>query len=173
MSLEEAKQYEGFVKNIVPRVAEVLGLKPIKLYVRMTDTILVLAITHERTIFLNSEWFSRHPDDYGTIVHEVAHAVMNIKIAIEEETWLIEGLADYVRDVLGYASTEGDLPSFPYYDVKSIFKGYQTTAHFLLWAGEKYGEVEVKNLARLISQGRKLDLDKLESWIQNYKAEHS
>ena len=98
---------------------------------------------------------------------------MNIQVALEEETWLIEGLADYVRDVLGYASTSGEVPSFPHYDANGIFKGYQTTAHFLLWVREKYGEDEVKKLARLISQGRKLDLDKLESWLQQYKAEHS
>lgn len=173
MSLEEAKQYEAFVKKTVPQVAGVLGLKPRKLYVRMTDIILIPAMTHERTVFLNSEWFRRHPEDYGTIVHELAHAVMNIQVALEEETWLIEGLADYTRDILGYASTSGEVPSFPHYDANGIFKGYQTTAHFLLWIRRKHGEDEVKNLARLISHSRKLDIDKLESWLQQYRAEHT
>lgn len=173
MSLEEAKQYEGFVKKVIPLVAEVLGLRPRKLYVRITDLIQVPAMTHGRTIFLKLDWFSRHPEDYGTIIHEIAHAIMNIQVAIEEETWLIEGLADYARDLLGYASIGGSVQSFPYFDARGIFNGYQTTAHFLLWVKEKYGEVEVKNLAKLISQGKKLDLDKLESWIQQYKTEHS
>lgn len=169
MSLEEAKQYEEFVKKMVPRVAEALGLKPRKLYVRMTDLIVVPAMTYGTTIFLNSKWFSQHPEDYGTILHELAHAVMNIQVSIEEEIWLIEGLADYARDVLGFASTNGDVPSFPYYDANGIFKGYQTTAHFLLWVKKEYGEDDVKNLARLISKGRKLDLDKLERWLRQYK----
>ena len=169
MTLEEAKQYEEFVKKMVPRVAEALGLKPRKLFVRMTDMILVPAMTHETTIFLNSGWFNQHPEDYGTILHELAHAVMNIKVALTEETWLIEGLADYVRDVLGFASTGGDVPSFPYHDTKGIFKGYQTTAHFLLWVRKEYGEDDVKNLAKSISKGRKLDLDKLEFWLRQYR----
>ena len=171
--MEEAKQYEGFVKKIVPKVAETLGLKPRKLYVRITDMIQVPAMTYGRTIFLKTDWFKNHPEDYGTIIHEIAHAIMNIQVAIEEETWLIEGLADYVRDLLGYASIGGDLPSFPHYEVHRIFDGYQATAHFLLWVAKKYGDIEIKNLARIISQGKKLDLDKLELWLQQYKTAYS
>ena len=94
LSLETADQYEEFVKKMIPKVADVLGLKPRKLYVRMTDMIPVLALTHETTIFLSSGWFTHHPEDCGTIIHELAHA------AIERALWVVN---DQTQSRLGEA----------------------------------------------------------------------
>ena len=172
MIFEKAKQYQDFVKSITPKIAEILGIKSRSLRVIMTSTLELptLALTHGRSIFLNSEWFKKHPDDYGTIVHEIAHAVMDIQVAIEEEKWIIEGLADYVRYILGYPSKTGGLPK---YDAKRLFKGYQYTAHFFLWLRERYGETEIKEISKRISEGKTFDVEKLKSRLKEYEQEQN
>jgi hypothetical protein len=172
LTFEEAKQYRDFVKKVSPKIAELLGVKRRSLRVFMTSTLELptLAITHGRSIFLNSEWFDRHPDDYGTIVHEVAHAVMDIQVALEEENWIIEGLADYVREVLGYPSINNRSPKF---DVKCLFNGYQYSAHFFLWIQKRYGETEIKEMSRQISKGNTFDVEKLKVRLEEYKQEQN
>lgn len=168
MSLEIAKQYEGFVKKVSPQVAELLGVKNRKIKIILASTVAypVLGITSGRTIFLNAEWFAQNPNDYGTIVHEIAHAVMNINIALDAESWLIEGLADYARVALGYPTLTGTSPD---YDPERLFEGYEPTAHFFLWLRKKYGDEEIKNIARRISEAQTFDVEKLRRWLQEYK----
>jgi hypothetical protein len=44
-------------------------------------------------------------------------------------SWLIEGIADWVRDELGH-----DMPwTFAHFEPGKATSGYQTTAHFLRW----------------------------------------
>ena len=86
------------------------------------------------------------------------------------ENWIIEGLADYVRHTLGYPSKSSELPK---YDAKRLFKGYQYTAHFFLWLREKYGELEIKEIARRISEGKTFDLEKLKSRLKEYELEQN
>ncbi|MBM3897084.1 MAG: hypothetical protein FJ358_00950 [Thaumarchaeota archaeon] len=171
MSLEIAKQYEGFVKKVSPEVAELLGVKNRKVKTILASTVEcpVLGITSGRTIFLNAEWFKQHPDDYGTIVHEIAHAVMNINVALELESWLIEGLADYARVVLGYPTLTGTSPD---YDPERLFEGYEPTAHFFLWIRKKYGDGEIKNIAKKISEMQVFDVEELKRLLQEYRRDN-
>lgn len=169
--MEIAKGYEDFVKRVSPEVAEILGVKNKKIKTILTGTISypVLGVTSGRTIFLNEEWFREHPADYGTIVHEIAHAVMNIQVALDAENWLIEGLADYARVALGYQSITGSSPD---YDPERLFEGYEPTAHFFLWLRKKYGDSEIRDIARRISEGKTFDVQKLRNWLNEYKREN-
>jgi len=171
MSLEIAKQYEDFVKRVSPRVAELLGVKNRKIKVILASTVEypVLGVTSGRTIFLNTEWFTKHPNDHGTIVHEIAHAVMDINVALELESWLIEGLADYARVGLGFPTLTGVSPD---YDPERLFEGYEPTAHFFLWIKSKYGDMEIKNIARSISEMQVFDVEKLRRLLQEYKKDN-
>jgi len=171
LSLEIAKQYEGFVKRVSPQVAELLGVKNRKIKVILASTVEypVLGITSGRTIFLNTEWFARNPNDHGTIIHEIAHAVMNINVALELESWLIEGLADYARVALGYPTLTGQSPD---YDPERLFEGYEPTAHFFLWIKSKYGDMEIKNIARRISEMQVFDIERLRGLLLEYKKDN-
>ncbi len=106
------------------------------------------AWTNGRTVTLNARWFREHPDDTGGCLHEFAHAIMRAA-AREQDGWLIEGIADYVRDVLGF-----DAPwTFAHHEPGAARAGYQTTAHFLLWL-EGRAPGSVPEIARRLSEGR-------------------
>ena len=69
------------------------------------------AWTNGTDVFLSKQWFTQHPDDVGGVLHEFTHAIMRAPTYDETTIWLIEGLADYVRDELGHDApwTEGAL----------------------------------------------------------------
>jgi hypothetical protein len=80
-------------------------------------------------ITLSERWFLEHPDDAGCVIHELAHAYMRAPRYDNTTSWLIEGLADFVRDAL-HMEMEWTKPHF---EVGQATSGYQTTADFLIW----------------------------------------
>lgn len=85
------------------------------------------AWTSGTDVFLSKRWFTQHPDDVGGVLHEFTHAIMRAPTYDETTIWLIEGLADYVRDALGH-----DAPwTHAHHEPGKATAGYQTTAHFL------------------------------------------
>jgi hypothetical protein len=87
------------------------------------------AWTNGLRITLNAWWFVQHPDDAGCVLHELAHAYMRAPTYDEQTGWLLEGIADHVRDVLGF-----DAPwTFAHFQPGAATAGYQTTADFLAW----------------------------------------
>jgi hypothetical protein len=86
-------------------------------------------VTGGRTITLSERWFREHPDDIGCVLHELAHAYMLAPSYDDSTIWLIEGIADYVRDALGFHMSW----TFAHYEPGKATAGYQTTADFLAW----------------------------------------
>jgi len=87
------------------------------------------AWTSGTDVTLSAPWFSAHPDDSGGVLHEFTHAIMRAPIYDDRTRWLIEGIADWIRDELGH-----DMPwTFAYFEPGAATSGYQTTAHFLRW----------------------------------------
>jgi hypothetical protein len=106
------------------------------------------AWTNGHTVTLSARWFRDHPDDVGGCLHEFAHAVMHAP-AHERDSWLIEGIADYVRDALGFDAGW----TFAHYEPAGATAGYQTTAHFLLWL-DRRSPGTVREIARRLRLGR-------------------
>lgn len=87
------------------------------------------AWTNGLTVVLNERWFVEHPDDAGCVLHELSHAYLRAPEYSERTIWLIEGIADHTRDVLGF-----DAPwTFAHHEPGKATAGYQTTADFLAW----------------------------------------
>jgi len=108
----------------------------------------VPGVTGGTTIVLGERWFAEHPDDVGCVLHELAHAYMRAPAYDQDTIWLIEGIADYVRDVLGY-----DAPwTRAHHQPGRARGGYQTTAHFLLWL-EARRPGAVAELSRRLGDG--------------------
>ncbi len=80
-------------------------------------------------IILSERWFLEHPDDAGCVIHELAHAYMRAPRYDHTTSWLIEGLADFVRDSLGLEAAW----TKAHFEVGQATAGYQTTADFLFW----------------------------------------
>jgi hypothetical protein len=106
------------------------------------------AWTSGLTITLNARWFAEHPDDAGGVLHELAHAIMRAPRYDQTTIWLIEGIADHVRDALGF----DERWTFAHFEPGKATAGYQTTAHFLAWLEtERAGAVA--ELSRRLSDG--------------------
>ena len=103
--------------------------------------------TTDATIHLGERWFAEHPDDVGCVLHELAHAYMRAPDQ-PDAPWLIEGIADYVRDVLRHDASW----TMAHHRQGSATAGYQTTAHFLLWL-EAREPGSVAELSRRLSAG--------------------
>jgi hypothetical protein len=103
------------------------------------------AWTSGTRVFLSRQWFTQHPEDIGGALHEFTHAIMRAPTYDETTIWLIEGLADYVRDHLGY-----DAPwTKAHFEPGKATAGYQTTAQFLQYLERTY-KGTVKRLAQAL-----------------------
>jgi hypothetical protein len=119
------------------------------------------ASTSGDVITLNRRWFREHPNDDGCIVHELVHVVMHCPRMDDSNWWMIEGIADYVRDKLGYtmpwsSPVRGDPRS-----------GYQATAHFLLSVEKGFGPDYIREIASTLSDSGDLPRD-IDSKIRRY-----
>ena len=45
--------------------------------------------------------------------------------------------------------------------------------HFFLWLQERYGETEIKEISRRISEGKTFDVENLKNRLEEYKQEQS
>jgi hypothetical protein len=107
-----------------------------------------VAATAGDTITLHEPWFAAHPDDAGCVLHELSHAYLRAPVYDATTAWLIEGLADHVRDTLGFDASW----TFAHHRAGEATAGYQTTAHFLAWL-ERDRPGTVRALARSLSAG--------------------
>jgi Peptidase of plants and bacteria len=105
-------------------------------------------VTDGLTITLSERWFLEHPDDIGCVLHELTHAYMRAPDYDATTIWLIEGIADHVRDVLGFDTSW----TFAHFEPGKAMAGYQTTADLLTWLeGRRPGAVS--ELSRRLSDG--------------------
>src|SRR6476661_763989 len=121
----------GLVAEHTPAVADLMGLRPplpqVRVHVlRRLDN---PAITVGRRIVLSEPWFVEHPDDAGAVVHELSHALLDLRTVPDGALWLLEGVADLARNHVGLHADW----SAPHHEPGRATAGYQTSAHFLAW----------------------------------------
>jgi hypothetical protein len=135
---------EGLYAQHGPAIADMVGADetpPVTIHVERRGP--GAAWTSGTDVSLSAHWFSEHPDDAGGVLHEFTHAIMRAPTYDESTIWLIEGLADYVRDELGYDAAW----TKAHHEPGKATAGYQTTAHFLQHV-EKHHPGTVKRLAQ-------------------------
>ncbi len=115
------------------------------------------AATDGKTVHLNLDHFDKIAEVYGgreaddgAIVHEIDHAVLGAPRYDQSTAWLIEGVADYVRDKLGFQrESKGAFQgSYPHFE-EDVQTSYQATAHFLMHL-EKIRSTVVKDLVHAL-----------------------
>lgn len=89
---------------------------------------------------VNYAWARAHPEDTGLTVHEVAHVIQS---SSSGPSWLIEGIADYVRWVK-WEPQNFTVRINP--DKASYRDAYRTTAAFLAWCELNYDSRIVSKL---------------------------
>ena len=103
---------------------------------------------------ISTEWITKHPDDFGMIIHEMTHAIQDYHGVPRDAGWLTEGIADYIR----YWHYEPEMPHRHIDPAKASYRdGYSTTGSFLAWLIVKYDRRTVRRLDAALRAGKYSD----------------
>lgn len=80
-------------------------------------------------IGLNPAWLIDHPEDIDCMTHELIHAAQHYPKY--DYSWLVEGLADYGRDMFGVNNEAANWKLPKKYKGSKMTAGYRSTAAFL------------------------------------------
>ncbi len=98
----------------------------------------VPAYTAGNSIHVNGPWITSHPDDSGLLIHELAHVIQRYPARPTTPSWLIEGIADYVR-WWRYEPELAATAERTRIDARSNYTdSYRTTAMWLAWCSRKH-----------------------------------
>ena len=95
------------------------------------------------------KYFKDHPDDLGAMVHETTHVVQRYR-GRGNPSWLVEGLADYVRFFQYEPGKIGPINA----ERAKYDASYRTTAAFLGYVVEKYDKTLILDLNRAMREGK-------------------
>lgn len=150
---EWAKQAQKLVSEWFPiawRLLATEGLTPpaeVRLVFR--QKINVPAYASGNTITVNGEWISRHPEDFGMMVHELVHLIQRYPDGGNKPGWLVEGIADYIR----WWRYEPEAPRTPINPARASYRdSYRTTAWFLAWLTARYDRGIVPRLDKALRE---------------------
>jgi hypothetical protein len=95
------------------------------------------------------KFFKDHPDDLGAMIHETCHVIQRYR-GRGNPSWLVEGVADYVRFFVYEPGKAG-----PVNPRRAHYNGsYRTTASFLAYVSKKYDPDLVLKLNKLMREGK-------------------
>jgi hypothetical protein len=95
------------------------------------------------------EYFRKHPDDVGAMVHETVHVVQAYGQR-NNPHWLVEGVSDYIRFFKFEPGKIGRIDArTAHYD-----NSYRVSAAFLAYLVEKYDREIVRKLNAAMREGR-------------------
>ena len=87
-------------------------------------------------IGLNPAWMVAHPEDIDCMTHELIHAAQHYPKY--DHSWLVEGLADYGRDLFGVNNEAANWKLPEKYKRGEMTSGYRITAAFLKFIEQNY-----------------------------------
>jgi len=109
-----------------------------------------VAVTYNSARIVGAtKYFKEHEKDFGAMVHEMVHVVQTYK-GRGNPGWLVEGLADYIRNYRWEPKKPRPLtPEQAKYD-----GSYQITARFLAFLMDKYDTKIVSVLNKAMREGK-------------------
>ncbi len=148
---EAAKQ----VREWWPQVARLLATENFKPPATLTLLFKPMskapAFRNADGLTISTEWITKHPDDFGMIIHEMTHAIQDYHGVPRDAGWLTEGIADYIR----YWHYEPEMPHRRIDPAKASYRdGYSTTGSFLAWLIVKYDRRIVRQLDASLRAGK-------------------
>jgi hypothetical protein len=109
--------------------------------------------SRETDIRISADFVKRHTNDWGMVIHELAHVVQRYpgaKPGFTKPGWLVEGIADYIR--LVHFEPQARRPRINP-DKAKYTDAYKTTAGFLEWVEKQYDKALVKKFGAALRQG--------------------
>jgi basic secretory peptidase family protein len=92
------------------------------------------------------KYFKSQPEDLGAMIHETAHIVQSYRAG--GPSWLVEGIADYVRFFKYEPGKIGKIANDPHYN-----NSYRTSAAFLNFVSTQYDKELVRKLNKALREG--------------------
>lgn len=130
---EYGKKVEALAREWYPKIVEMLPSEgfqaPQNVTIVFEKNDEGVAYAAGSRIVCSSKWYIDHPEDLGSIVHELAHVVQNYRRG-RRPGWLVEGIADHVR-FFNY-EPEDQRPR-PRAGRAKYDDSYRTSAAFLDW----------------------------------------
>jgi hypothetical protein len=149
-----SRKARGVVEEWYPRVAEMLktdGYTPpdqIKLVFK--SDMKGVAHASGRTITISNDWIQKHPEDLGMVVHEMTHVIQRYPRSKENNGWLVEGIADYIR----FFHYEPGPSIGRFNPAKAKYTdSYRTAARFLAWIEKTHDKNIVQTLNQACRKG--------------------
>jgi hypothetical protein len=116
---------------------------------RITKSYRGVAMAGGSRITGSTRYFKAHPEDVGAMIHETTHIVQRYR-SRSNPSWLVEGLADYIRNFIFEPGKLGRLnPERSHYN-----DSYRTTAVFLAYVTDQYDRNLISKLNTLMREGR-------------------
>jgi hypothetical protein len=149
------REAKGLVEKWHPLIADLLKsdgfTPPGEVRIVFKKDMKGVAHTQRTRIVIAAHWVKKHPDDYGMVVHELTHVIQDYRRG--GPSWLVEGIADYVR--------------FYHYEPKtkltlnrrraSYRDGYRTAAMFLAWVEKAHDKDIVRKLNEALRKSEYTD----------------
>lgn len=85
---------------------------------------------------LNPEWLVKHPEDIDCMTHELIHVAQHYPKY--DQPWIVEGLADYGRDMFGVNNEAAKWKLPTGYRGEKMTAGYRSTAAFIKFIEANY-----------------------------------
>ncbi|CAF2760990.1 unnamed protein product [Rotaria sp. Silwood2] len=109
------------------------------------------AVTSGANVTFSAKWLQDHPADTDIVTHELMHIVQDY--SFDNPTWLVEGIADYVREKYGMNNVAAGW-SMPNYCFNQMYTdSYRVTARFLIWLESRINSSIVEQLDKCLRQG--------------------
>lgn len=152
---EWAAEARALVQKWHPMVARMLAtdgyFPPNQVRIVFKKDMKGVAYTQGKTIIIAADWVSKHPDDFGMVVHELTHVIQSYPQY--RPPWLVEGIADYVRFFHFEPKTRITIDPR-----RASYKdGYRTTAKFLAWVEKTHDRHIIEKLNEALRNGEYTD----------------
>lgn len=103
---------------------------------------------------VGTRYMRSHPQDIDVVTHEAMHLVQAYPPQESNKpSWLVEGIADYVRATMGVNNAQANWSMPPYDGTQSYTNSYRITARFLVWLDTKVKPGIVKQLDAALRAG--------------------
>lgn len=152
------KLYQDEFKTVYPKIACYLNGSAGVVYPNVTLILEVFAAGDTRAAYatgnevhISQAWLKDHLLERGVLTHELAHVVQNDD-GIRAESWLVEGVADYLRYLYTPLNPAWNLQPVTDKSI-SYTQGYAVTARFLLWLEKKKSGSIVRAMNEAIRNG--------------------
>ncbi|SFS92995.1 basic secretory protein-like protein [Sphingobacterium wenxiniae] len=124
---------EGVFYQVYPKLVNDFNENsPRKVTITIDTTYDGVAYAHNGRVVISQGWLEKNPEDIDVVTHEVMHIVQAYPPR-SGPGWLVEGIADYVRDKYGVNNTGANWSLPDLKEGQHYTNSYRIAARFLKW----------------------------------------